>query len=356
MLKQSRRRRGFTLIELLVVIAIIAILVALLLPAVQQAREAARRSQCKNNLKQVGVGLHNYHQTHGMFPLEGIWTRSSTSGAASNFTWITMILPYLDHAPLYQEIDFDRPIFGQTTTDGKSIRGEKISSLICPSSRDISANTHGFSFTCYAGAEGWDWWDRGNEVYGGVFTLGKGRRMRDISDGTTNTIAVGEVRSDGLQRGPGQNHYTGGTGRERGDNGVFRSALVSTGVHPTIAANTGRTIQGPLLRADAGVGGVSATQVAGWWGAWANPYAYKPTYVSHYTLNNDWPGASSPHVGGAHFLMSDGAVKFIGDGVSTGGVGGGANDSLGRYGNVWHALHTVRAHADEVLIDGSVLE
>ena len=156
---RTRIRRGFTLIELLVVIAIIAILVALLLPAVQQAREAARRAQCKSNLKQVGIGLHNYHETHGMFPLEAIWTRASTNGPASNYTWITMILPHLDQAGLYNEIDFDQPIFGQNTAapENKPIRGSRIPALICPSSWDVSASSHGFSITCYAGAEGWDW-------------------------------------------------------------------------------------------------------------------------------------------------------------------------------------------------------
>jgi len=309
-------------------------------------------------VKQIGIGLHNYHETHGMFPLEAIWTRPPSGGPASNFTWITMILPHLDQAGLYNEINFDKPIFGQNTAApaNKPIRGTTIPALICPSSRDVSANTHGFSITCYAGAEGWDWWDRGSEVYGGVFTLGKGRRMKDISDGTSNTIAVGEVRSDGLQRQPGSTHYNGGTGVARGDNGVMRTALVATGVHPTIAANTGRTIKGPLLRADAGSGSVSATQAAGWWGAWANPYCYKPTYVSHYAMNNDWPGASSPHVGGAHFLMADGAVKFISDGISIGGSGGPPDDSLGRYGNVWHALHTVRGHSAEVIVGGADFE
>lgn len=351
----ARNRPGFTLIELLVVIAIIAILVALLLPAVQQAREAARRSQCKSNLKQVGIGLHNYHETHGMFPLEAIWTRSSTGGSASNFTWITMILPHLDQSALYNEIDFNQPIFGQTA-DGKSIRGTTIPALVCPSSRDVSASTHGFSITCYAGAEGWDWWDRGHEIYGGVFTLARGRRIRDITDGTSNTVAVGEVRSDGLSRGPGKTHYDGGSGVERGDNGVLRTALVATGVHPTIATNTGRTIHGPLLRADAGAGSVSATQAAGWWGAWANPYCYKPTYVSHYAMNNDWPGASSPHVGGAHFLMADGAVKFIGDGISVGGEGGPPNDAEAEFGNVWQAIHTVRGHANEPVVSGDAFD
>ncbi|MFG0295400.1 MAG: DUF1559 domain-containing protein, partial [Maioricimonas sp. JB045] len=107
----TSRRRGFTLIELLVVIAIIAILVALLLPAVQQAREAARRSQCKNNLKQIGLALHNYHDTHGSFPPGYIARYVSATDPASaetgpGFAWGTMILPFLDQSPTYNQLNF----------------------------------------------------------------------------------------------------------------------------------------------------------------------------------------------------------------------------------------------------------
>ena len=97
----ASRPRGFTLIELLVVIAIIAILIALLLPAVQQAREAARRSTCKNNMRQIGLALHNYHDTHGIFPLaffqENGWTSS------------TMLLPFLEQTPLYTALNVNGP-------------------------------------------------------------------------------------------------------------------------------------------------------------------------------------------------------------------------------------------------------
>ena len=105
--------RGFTLIELLVVIAIIAVLIALLLPAVQQAREAARRTQCKNNLKQIGLACHNYHDTAKQFPqnwsgrglsesVRGDWTNSF-----GDFGWAVMALPYFDQAPLYNQFNFN---------------------------------------------------------------------------------------------------------------------------------------------------------------------------------------------------------------------------------------------------------
>src|SRR3954463_8669310 len=103
-----RGRFGFTLIELLVVIAIIAILIALLLPAVQQAREAARRTQCKNNLKQIGLALHNYHDVFGCIPpgYIDIGTPNSPTVYDGGWSWASMILPQIDQAPLFNSFDF----------------------------------------------------------------------------------------------------------------------------------------------------------------------------------------------------------------------------------------------------------
>ena len=99
-------RRGFTLIELLVVIAIIAILVALLLPAVQQAREAARRSSCKNQLKQLGLALQNYHDTHTVFPIGAGLAGTSATGSARRAPWTVLILPFLEENAVYDEFNF----------------------------------------------------------------------------------------------------------------------------------------------------------------------------------------------------------------------------------------------------------
>src|SRR6516225_9974587 len=109
MMAQRFSRHGFTLIELLVVIAIIAVLVAILLPAVQQAREAARRTQCRNHLKQLGIALHNYHGTCNVFP-PGYVSGAIYPATANGWGWCAQLLPQLDQAPLYNSLDFSAPV------------------------------------------------------------------------------------------------------------------------------------------------------------------------------------------------------------------------------------------------------
>lgn len=340
------RPAAFTLVELLVVITIIGILIALLLPAVQAAREAARRMSCSNNLKQIGLALHNYHSAFGSFPPEAIWQRihnnTQQAGDERSFTWITLILPFIEQGPLHSKIDFKRPLWNQTDTAGTPIRSIVLANLQCPSEEQWKSvtQTHGIGWTCYAGAEGWDWWDRAGEYYAGVFTLLSATQISDIRDGTSNTVMVGEV---GTRSYSGSRNSGEGTPR-RGTSGVFRAALVSTMCHPTIAQEKGRTIRGPILKAD------GSGPITEWWTPWSSPYAYKPTYVSHYGMNSDWPGPSSMHPGGAQFGLADGSVKFIAQTISCGNP---PWDAEGEYGNVWQAIHTINGYKGEASIEGN---
>lgn len=206
------RQRGFTLIELLVVIAIIAILVALLLPAVQQAREAARRSSCKNNLKQLSLALHNYHDTHQTFPIGNSCHNHATRAVTERgLTWWYQLLPFVEQGPLYDQLDFtiDDELYNQTI-NGVQLRfdGTAYSIIDCPSDPTPNyrtASPRGF-YGNYAGSMGsHEPWlflpDRcqttalGGE---GIFFADSKIRMRDITDGTSNTIMLGELLiSDG---------------------------------------------------------------------------------------------------------------------------------------------------------------
>ncbi len=206
------RRRGFTLIELLVVIAIIAILISLLLPAVQQAREAARRSNCKNNLRQLGLALHNYHDSHSAFPSGWIGV---TSGAhdiegGSGFGWGSMILPAIEQGNLHGSLDFQVAV---THANNATEIGTVIATFQCPSDPkpDTWDNDDGDTFAtasyagvfgthplhdCEAGGSNPPLRTTGQCVSNGLFGHNTATRLRDVTDGTSNTLAIGERRFD----------------------------------------------------------------------------------------------------------------------------------------------------------------
>ena len=211
----NRHRRAFTLIELLVVIAIIAVLIALLLPAVQQAREAARRSQCINNQKQLGLALHNYHDTFNVLPPGWIGVRGGAPHmeGLNGFAWGSHLLPNLDQGPLYNQINFKASLLDPTNDIArKSVLGV----FRCPSdpSTDTwqlgeegnltnilatlptanyvgSFGTEGHEDLCIAAP-----FPASQCVGDGVFFHNSRLRFADISDGTSNTILLGEHRSD----------------------------------------------------------------------------------------------------------------------------------------------------------------
>src|SRR5436190_13039206 len=151
-------RRAFTLVELLVVIAIIGVLVALLLPAVQAAREAARRSSCGNNVKQLGLALHNYHDTNRKFPMAGYLTAPPVTTSSSlpfHHTWLTSLLPFMEQQALYDNTNMMLPAWGQP------IVSREIPTLRCPSDGGYNGSVsdhQNIGITNYAGSEGYHWW------------------------------------------------------------------------------------------------------------------------------------------------------------------------------------------------------
>jgi prepilin-type N-terminal cleavage/methylation domain-containing protein len=199
--KAMRRRNAFTLIELLVVIAIIAVLVGLLLPAVQKVRESAARTQCSNNLKQMGLALHNYHDSCGNFP-SGYLCPQPTADffyTSPGWSWAARLLPYLEQQNLFQQINFTVPV---EDPSNQVIRTTVLKLFVCPSDRSTGIftiyGTTGAAMvqaatSSYAGNFGTGFMylvppDRGT----GVLFRNSRVRLLDITDGTSNTFAIGE--------------------------------------------------------------------------------------------------------------------------------------------------------------------
>ncbi|HSG72209.1 MAG TPA: DUF1559 domain-containing protein, partial [Planctomycetaceae bacterium] len=212
---RARRLRGFTLIELLVVIAIIAILVALLLPAVQQAREAARRTSCKNNLKQLVLALHNYESSHGVFP-------PGSLGYPYVWSAHAQLLPYVEQSSLKDLLNYDVPplnAFNSGSFDATSVgrnddaARQWLPLLTCPSDRDaVSGSIYGgISYPACAGSgtNGPGTADDGsiNNADGIIYTRSS-NTFKDVIDGTSNTVAFGEhLLGDGVDSPPNGTDY-----------------------------------------------------------------------------------------------------------------------------------------------------
>jgi prepilin-type N-terminal cleavage/methylation domain-containing protein len=332
---KHKRRPGFTLIELLVVIAIIAILIALLLPAVQQAREAARRTQCRNNLKQLGLALHNYHDVYEMFPM-GSGLVAGGSGGQRHSPY-PGLLPYIDQAPLFNLI--------QTGGVAASVNGTqnywqntfvpwdnnhravitRIPMILCPSDGDTTVENprQKTNYMFSRGDTMWDhnpnWNGNGGRGLRGFFVGGQGasgtRRVRDVTDGLSNTIAMSEA----IKTKPGADTVLTGAVTYQWDQPTLRT-------NPSICL----TIVGPNGVFTGGLNGNSLRRGTRWMDA-APVFTSmttilgpnKPSCMSN-NCGSDWCDGiyepSSHHTGGVHCLMGDGAVRFISDNINTGNV------------------------------------
>jgi prepilin-type N-terminal cleavage/methylation domain-containing protein/prepilin-type processing-associated H-X9-DG protein len=306
-----RRTGGFTLIELLVVIAIIAILISLLLPAVQQAREAARRTQCRNNLKQIGLAIHNYESSHTVFP-------PGRLGFPMVFSVQAHILPYLDGTNLYNLIDFDtRPNFGTPsspmTRNDIAVR-TYISNYLCPS--DFGRiNGSDFGPTNYVAVAGSGTGTANSINTGdGVMFSRSSIRFRDVTDGLSNTACFGEHT---LGAGGNPSSPAGGPAQK-----PELEVLELTGATPTTDA-----------ACVPGSGNWSGLRGA----KWMNGH-YGDTLYNHYyspnSLRHDCGNAShnfgltaarSRHEGGVHITFCDGSVRFVSENIDL---------------NIWRAVAT----------------
>ena len=337
-LMDRRSRSGFTLIELLVVIAIIAILVAILLPAVQQAREAARRSRCKNNLKQLGVGLHNYLSTHSMFTPASCFSsvpRGGGNGVGTSFgpSFYAYLLPFMEYTQLYEAMEFEgnSPGYvneGGTRNVGNTINrplledAEFIPWMRCPSStgpREDPGSARRDAFAHYAGISGavnpvtfsenrfFD--DGGLGLIGGsgMIVANQGMAPRDATDGLSNTLMLGEM-SGRLERVSN----IGGTLQRNGQysypspSGTVHGWLMGTrcpGTPPNLDSAGGFNCGGDHRVFNTTTIRYSPNQ---------EPFAnqFFPGMGSNQGANNP---LTSEHTGGVQALFGDGRVVFLND-------------------------------------------
>ncbi len=322
----NSRFRGFTLVELLVVIAIIGVLVALLLPAVQAAREAARKTACFNNLKQIGLGLQNYHAAHSRFPAaltdggryNSNLNRNAGFGATEdhydevrNITGWTYLLPYVEAQTLYDRYDFSVTssmsnnktkisVAGDDTINAE-VCGTRLPWLECPSmetagerssfqegmehifSRRNAVRTSYLFSTGAFFSESALWESLSSDIRRGAFGNNGAASLRQIVDGSSNTIAVGEAVSGDQIGGKTLSHY-----------GPWGLTGTYTCCHGVVFSNSSYRVNGTV----------------------------NPQNANEFHINTDWPYDNLPdrstrgvfgssHPGGAHFAMCDGSVQYL---------------------------------------------
>ncbi|MHB1561707.1 MAG: DUF1559 domain-containing protein [Isosphaeraceae bacterium] len=365
-------RKGFTLIELLVVIAIIAVLIALLLPAVQAAREAARRAQCTNNLKQLGLAVHNYHSQVNALPASNMFLGAS-NGWGWNASWAVFLLPNIEQGPLYNAYNFSQPpnpsgAQGPNTT----IVYSAISVLLCPSDSQKQRPNNPWAPTNYCGNHGgpgvvrmWsgtivefyttasssnfmvNGWSPGTAWWGADSNLGF-FGLEGVTDGSSNTALFSE-KLLGASTGSPQ-PYAGGDSNSR--RGIYLVSSTPTNYNSLSYA----TAQAGVMACQSVPGTMQSQN--GWlqgftwamgyqWHSVVNLYQHYNTPNKLTCLNPADPGslwggtsgivtASSNHPGGVNVCFADGSVHFIKDSVAM---------------NTWWALGT--RNGGEALSSGS---
>jgi prepilin-type N-terminal cleavage/methylation domain-containing protein len=290
-----RRRSGFTLIELLVVIAIIAILIGLLVPAVQKVREAAARLQCENNLKQIGLALHDYHDTYKKLP-----PGSNTSG----FTVVALLLPYIEQGNVYNQINFS---VSATNAANAGPTGITIPILLCPSdpTNVMPAGQGGNNYFANYGTN--PNFFQPHNVANGVFGLRdtSGVRLTDITDGTSSTVAFSELRKgdwNNAQYSPQDWLNASSAGLPTS---IDQALSLCQGIDPTSLTYQWLSAGGEWLN-DSNTG-----------------TAYLHCGTPNTVPNCGFPAnltfcvnASSAHIGGVNAVLCDGSVRFVGNSIS----------------------------------------
>ncbi|EAQ79256.1 DUF1559 family PulG-like putative transporter [Blastopirellula marina] len=259
------KNRGFTLVELLVVIAIIGVLIGLLLPAVQNAREAARRMQCANNLKQIGLALHNYHDSVRSFP-------PGTLFGDDEYGWACMILPQMEQKNIYDQVDFTNQAEDVSLELQPGVTDQVINGYLCPSNSMTlthspyrSATLGGHARNDYSGSLGTSSTITG--MFGKVGVLYRPTKLRDVLDGTSNTIAVGEAYTAAMREIDGPTH----------DNvSDFKVWVGTNNQHQNVIAEAA------------------------------------PEHIPNSTRDDSF---ASQHAGGVQFTFADGSVSFISENV-----------------------------------------